>query len=87
MRQAIRNKDTANMEEELGDIFFVLVNLGRHLGIDCEEASRNANIKFERRFKGMEADIKLKNEDMKSFTLAQWNAYWDHQKTLEKKSA
>lgn len=87
MRQAIRNKDTANMEEELGDIFFVLVNLGRHLGIDCEESARKSNIKFERRFKGMESDIKLKNEDMKSLTLEQWNAYWDHQKTLEKKSA
>jgi ATP diphosphatase len=87
MRQAIRNKDTANMEEELGDIFFVLVNLGRHLGIDCEESARKSNIKFERRFKGMEENIKLKNEDMKSLTLEEWTTYWDHQKTLEKKSA
>lgn len=87
MRAAIRNKDAANMEEELGDIFFVLVNLGRHLGIDCEDAARKSNIKFERRFKGMEEEIKLKDEDMKSLTLDQWNAYWDQQKLKEKKRA
>lgn len=87
MRQAIRNKDVANMEEELGDMFFVMVNLGRRLGIDCEDAARKANVKFESRFKGMESEIKLKNEDMKSLSLEQWNVYWDHQKTLEKKRA
>lgn len=87
MRQAIRNKDTVNMKEELGDLFFVLVNLGRRLDIDCEESARAANIKFESRFKGMEAEIKAKNEQMKSLSLDQWNAYWNDQKMKEKKSA
>lgn len=85
MRQAIRNNDRVNMEEELGDLFFVLVNLGRRLDIDCEDAARKSNVKFERRFKGMESEINLKNEDMKKLTLEQWNAYWDDQKSKERK--
>lgn len=87
MRQAIRNNDTKNMEEELGDLFFVLVNLGRRLDIDCEEAARQANYKFERRFKGMEGEIQLKNEEMKALSLEAWEEYWQKQKDKEKKRA
>lgn len=87
MKQAIRNNDIANMKEELGDLFFVLVNLGRHLGIDCEDAAREANYKFERRFKGMEAEIAHRNEKMAALTPQAWENYWQSQKTKEKKSA
>lgn len=86
MRAAIRANDAENMEEELGDIFFVLVNLGRRLGIDCEDSLRKSNHKFERRFKGMEKKIQVKNEEMKALTLDQWNIYWDEQKAKEKKA-
>lgn len=87
MRQAIRNKDAANMKEELGDLFFVLVNLGRRLDIDCEDAARQANRKFEQRFKGMEAAIAAEGQDMTALSLDQWNELWDDQKAREKKTA
>lgn len=87
MREAVQSGDTEHMAEELGDLFFVLVNLGRRLGIDAEEAARQANYKFERRFKGMEEEIKVKNEDMKALKLDQWEAYWQRQKSKEKKRA
>lgn len=87
MREAIKSGDTAHMEEELGDLFFVLVNLGRRLGLDSEEAARKSNYKFERRFKGMEEEIQVKNEDMKALRLEQWETYWQAQKAKEKKRA
>lgn len=87
MREAIRSGDTRHMEEELGDVFFVFVNLGRKLGIDCEDAMRKANYKFERRFRGMENDIHQKNEEMKTLSADAWEAHWQAQKNMEKKTA
>ncbi|MGY6553968.1 MAG: nucleoside triphosphate pyrophosphohydrolase [Wenzhouxiangella sp.] len=54
LKQAIANKDQANIEEELGDLFFVLTNLARKLDIDPGMALRGSNRKFEERFRAME---------------------------------
>jgi uncharacterized protein YabN with tetrapyrrole methylase and pyrophosphatase domain len=50
--------DPAHAAEEWGDLLFCLVNYARMNGIDSEESLRAANAKFERRFKGMESDLK-----------------------------
>lgn len=55
LAQARRERqDDAHVREELGDVFFTLVNLARVLGIDAETAMREANEKFYRRFACME---------------------------------
>ena len=43
------------LEEEVGDLFFVLVNIARYLSLDPESALRKTNRKFKRRFQWMEA--------------------------------
>jgi MazG family protein len=68
-------------EEEFGDIFFALVNLARHKGINAETALARANAKFEKRFRQVEilADGKPQN-----FTLEELDKFWNEAKTIEK---
>ncbi|NDY96604.1 nucleoside triphosphate pyrophosphohydrolase [Wenzhouxiangella limi] len=55
LKQAIDLKDGDNIEEELGDLLFVLTNLARKLDVDPDIALRRSNLKFEQRFRAMEA--------------------------------
>lgn len=63
----------AEREEELGDLFFTLVNHARRLGLDPETALRRANAKFERRFKAMEAASRA---SLATLSLDELEALW-----------
>lgn len=78
--EALEEDDTAHLREEFGDVMFVLVNIGRMLDIDVEEATREANDKFEKRFRGMEKMIKAKYPDLKDATLDEMEEAWQAQK-------
>jgi nucleoside triphosphate diphosphatase len=85
MREAVKNGTIAEQTEELGDILFVLANYGRMLGINAEEALRLCTVKFERRFRGLENDLKAEGIiDLKNATLAQMTDAWNVQKIKEK---
>jgi len=71
-------------DEELGDVLFSVVQLGRRLDLDCEETMRKANIKFYNRFSGMENDIKSKNKDIKALSPEEWEEFWQIQKAKGK---
>lgn len=75
-------KDHANIAEEVGDILFVVANLARKLGVDPEEALRQANGKFERRFKHMEAHMASSPATDRS--LVELEALWTAAKTAER---
>ncbi len=72
------------LEEEYGDLLFVLVNLGRHLEVDPEAALRGANAKFERRFRAIEAALAGQGRRPEEATLAEMDALWDAAKAAEK---
>lgn len=84
VRDAVEEADAAHIEEEIGDLLFVAVNLARRLEIDPELSLRKANAKFERRFRGMETKAKAQNLDFASLSLDQQESLWQAVKADEK---
>ncbi|MGR3628269.1 MAG: nucleoside triphosphate pyrophosphohydrolase [Sulfitobacter sp.] len=74
----------AEVEEEYGDLLFVMANLGRHLGLDPEAALRAANAKFTRRFEGIEARLAAMGKTPQDSDLAEMDALWDAVKLAER---
>jgi MazG family protein len=84
---SISNKKIAyneHIEEELGDIMFLLVNLSRKLSLDPETTLRKANQKFENRFRIVEDLLSKKGEPMKGKPLAELDSYWAEAKQILK---
>lgn len=73
----------ARLQDEIGDVAFVLVNLARHAGVDFSAALRHANAKFERRFRRMESLAAEAGETLTGKSLAQQDALWDRAKAEE----
>ena len=71
------------VEEEYGDLLFIMANLGRHLGVQPEEALRKANAKFTRRFNTIEDFLKSKGKDIQASSLTEMDALWDEVKASE----
>ncbi len=87
LRQAIANKDEANIHEEIGDTLFCVINYGRMIGVDCETALRDVNQKFERRFRGIERELKARGKTFEQTTLDEMESIWVAEKLKEKKTA
>ena len=66
----------ARLTDELGDLLFVCVNLGRKLNIDAETALRAANSKFETRFRHMEGALKGTGRELKGMELDAMEGAW-----------
>lgn len=72
-----QSDNNTHIEEEFGDLMFVMANLARHLKLDPEQALRSANAKFERRFKAVEHKIHAVGKTMKQSTLEEMDVQWD----------
>lgn len=84
--EAVHSGSKSDAAEELGDVLFVLVNLGRKIGINAEEALRQCNNKFERRFRGLEAGFREQGIELSALSLEEMTAAWISQKESEKKA-
>ena len=71
------------VSEELGDLFFVLVNLARWKKVDAESALRETNLKFKRRFDYVEQGAKRQERSLSDMTLEEMDALWEESKKLE----
>ncbi|MEA3107457.1 MAG: nucleoside triphosphate diphosphatase [Gammaproteobacteria bacterium] len=69
--------------EEVGDLLFAAANLARKLDVDAEAALRAANVKFERRFHGMERLAVQRGEDFSTLSLAAQEALWQEVKRAD----
>jgi MazG family protein len=72
------------VKEELGDFLFSSAQLARHLGINPEEALREANAKFIRRFNRVEDLVSEENKDLRQMTQLELDQYWGQAKQEEK---
>ncbi len=68
------------IEEEFGDLLFVVANLGRHLGIDPEAALRATNAKFTHRFEAVEAKLAARGKTPSDSDLEEMDTLWDEVK-------
>ncbi len=73
--------DDPHVREELGDVMFTVVNLARRLGIDAEGAMRDANAKFERRFRYMETYAVASGRQLNDMSLDELEDLWQQAKT------
>ena len=86
-RELVEARDTltqADMADEFGDLMFVMVNLGRHLGLDAEGALRGANAKFTRRFGRIEDWLAERGATPGQSDLAEMDALWNRAKLEER---
>jgi ATP diphosphatase len=79
-----RGSGPARLEDEIGDVLFVLVNLSRHANVDFSAALRHANTKFERRFRQMEQLASADGRSFAQLTLAEQEQLWQRVKAGER---
>jgi nucleoside triphosphate diphosphatase len=82
-RTAVSEDLRARLEEEVGDLFFVLVNLARYLSLDPESALRRANHKFKRRFQWMEDRLRESGSSPEQASMDELESLWQRAKLQE----
>ncbi|MBQ8775179.1 MAG: nucleoside triphosphate pyrophosphohydrolase [Alistipes sp.] len=80
----LRAEDKEHLTDEMGDLFFALVNACRLYGIDPEAALERTNKKFIRRFNHLEKRAEEKGVSLHDMSLAEMDSYWNEAKELEK---
>jgi MazG family protein len=75
------------IENELGDMLFVVANIARRWGIDPEEALRSTNEKFEQRFRYIEDQVKESGRDLKDVSLLEMERYYQAGKIREESNS
>ena len=74
----------AEVEGELGDLLFAVINLSRHFGVDPAIALHSTNLKFARRFNHIERSMALENRQLDAAEFERMDELWDEAKSVEK---
>lgn len=85
LKEEVDQQDNGKAEEEMGDLFFALVNYSRFINVNPEDALEKANKKFKRRFQYLEDHAKKDGKALYNMTLAEMDKYWEAAKQLENK--
>ena len=84
LREAIAGPEESRqsrLEDEIGDLLFVMVNIARVLKIDSESALKRANRKFKSRFQFMENELAKQGKNLEQVTLDEMEALWQKAKS------
>lgn len=82
-KEAYRKKERERMEDELGDIFFSLVNIARFLDVNPEDALRSAIRRFTSRFSYIEEAVAGEGRSISSLTIDEMERLWQRAKKME----
>ncbi len=86
LKSALESNNKQNINEEIGDILFAVVNVARFLKVRPELALNNTIEKFIRRFKYIETTAKENGDDLQEMTLKEMDNLWNLAKKIEKKT-
>ena len=75
-------EERSRLQGELGDVFFAAINLARHLEISPETALREANNKFEQRFRFIQTRLEESGEDLETASLERMDELWEMAKNM-----
>ncbi|MGC8660176.1 MAG: nucleoside triphosphate pyrophosphohydrolase [Desulfomonilaceae bacterium] len=81
-KKAVEDKNLDKIREELGDMLFVLVNVGRLAEVNSEAALEETSDKFEKRFRYIEKTLHTQNKSWKQTNLAEMDKLWNEAKNL-----
>ncbi|MBD3298437.1 MAG: nucleoside triphosphate pyrophosphohydrolase [candidate division Zixibacteria bacterium] len=84
LRQSLTKRRKGEIEHEMGDLLFALVNLARHLKVDPETALSKTNRRFTRRFAYIEQQLAKDNRSLNDATLDEMDRLWETAKSRER---
>lgn len=84
LQQARKNNDHENIREEMGDLLIALVNLGRFIDVDADDALKKSITKFVRRFGAIEKHFAGIGKDITTATLDEMEKIWEREREKEK---
>jgi MazG family protein len=85
LKEAIKTGEQDKIEDEMGDVFFSLVNFARFLQVDADAALERTNKKFIRRFTAVEEAAAKQNKAMHDMSLQEMDILWNEVKQMEKR--
>jgi len=80
LKEALNSGVREDIDDELGDLLFTVVNIARWAHVDAEESLRQMVRRFRARFSAMEAQARREGKDLKTLTPEQWDDLWNRAK-------